>query len=109
MCGKLFVNIRFYDYIALKLICFRNKGESNSHKQLLALNTFDEWLGRRRPQLLENDSLGGEQTLRNILAASEMDDINESQNEKDVPGKYEWTNGVGEGRDDMGTLIYVAI
>jgi len=106
MCGKLVFNIRFYDYMALTLICFRNKGESNSHKQLLALNTFDEWLGRRRPQLLENDSLGGEQTLRNILAASEIDDINESQN---VPGKYQWVDGVGEGRDDMGTLIHVAI
>ena len=79
---------------------FRNNGAFRGQEYFLALDRFDDWLGRCRHPLISGNVQSGEQTLRNLLASSRDDkDMTQIATlSQDCTGQ--WIDGIGEGRND---------
>ena len=90
-----------------------SKGPFNRREEILLLDKFEEWLGRRRPTVLGKEGAemaaeSGEKTLADILSAASNDREEEKSAAADgVPDSAlagGWVAGVGEGRNDEGNL-----
>lgn len=92
-------------------------GPYENRSELLLLDSFDEWLGKKRPSILgkvgaEIAAETGESTLLNILAAAKCvtptDESDGNNLESKTFNKQGWINGVGEGRRDEDNLsLYI--
>ena len=89
-----------------------SKGPFNLREELLLLDKFEEWLGRRRPTVLGKEGAemaaeSGEKTLADLLSAAAQDREDEKSTGDGAPGSAladGWVEGVGEGRNDEDNL-----
>ena len=89
-----------------------SKGPFNQREEILLLDKFEEWLGRRRPTVLGKEGAemaaeSGEKTLADLLSAAAYDREDEKSTGDGAPGSAladGWVEGVGEGRSDEDNL-----
>uniref|UniRef100_A0A7S4S381 Uncharacterized protein n=1 Tax=Ditylum brightwellii TaxID=49249 RepID=A0A7S4S381_9STRA len=89
-------------------------GPFGEKEELLSLDRFEEWLGKRRPAIMgktgaEMAADTGKYQLDKILAAAKDNDSDErkSQGEEENESKNGgWVPGIGEGRDEENLSAY---
>jgi hypothetical protein len=89
-----------------------SKGPFNHREEILLLDKFEEWLGRRRPTVLGKEGAemaaeSGEKTLADILSEAAQDRDEEKSTGDGAPNSEladGWVEGVGAGRNDEDNL-----
>jgi hypothetical protein len=84
-----------------------NEGPNREKENLLMLDNFQEWLGRRRPLILGKEGVKsaedrGASTLADILAQPDEDSFGNGEADDDL--EVGWVDGVGEGQKDEDKL-----